>query len=237
MTTLAEHLQRLTTLEASEIEWIHLVVGDWQLVADLSFSDLVLWVPGGHEGWQTVAHVRPNTGPMVFHEDVVGKTSSRGRAWMLDQAYRERRVVAGRSPRPGDETGVREEAIPVVRLGRAIAVITRHSHHVSGRTPSRLELTYRDLAEALSSMIARGEFPSPSSPTGLRRGAPRVGDGVVVLDGEPASLTAGLEQVLLPRPAVVVAEGDAADHRPRLPADGDRITDRYLEDVDHGTRI
>jgi len=184
VTTLAEHLQRLTTLEASEIEWIHLVVGDWQLVADLSFSDLVLWVPGGHEGWQTVAHVRPNTGPMVFHEDVVGKTSSRGRAWMLDQAYRERRVVAGRSPRPGDETGVREEAIPVVRLGRAIAVITRHSHHVSGRTPSRLELTYRDLAEALSSMIARGEFPSPSSPTGLRRGAPRVGDGVVVLDGE-----------------------------------------------------
>lgn len=184
MTTLAEHLQSSTTLEAPDIEWIHLVVGDWQLVADLSFSDLVLWVPGGVEGWQTIAHVRPNTGPMVFHEDVVGSTSARSRRTMLDAAYRTRRVVTGRASRPGDDMGVREEAIPVVRAGRAIAVITRHTHTVTGRTPSRLELTYRHLADALAAMISRGEFPSPSAPTGLRRGAPRVGDGVVVLDGE-----------------------------------------------------
>ena len=81
MTPLAEHLSSLTTLEAAEIEWIQLVVGDWQLIADLSFSDLVLWVPGGPEGWRTIAHVRPNTGPMVFHDDVVGSVSSQiGRA-------------------------------------------------------------------------------------------------------------------------------------------------------------
>ena len=38
------------------------------------------------------------------------------------------------------------------------------------------------LADALARMIAAGEFPHASAPTGLRRGAPRVGDGVIRLD-------------------------------------------------------
>jgi two-component sensor histidine kinase len=33
-------------------------------------------------------------------------------------------------------------------------------------------------------MIARGEFPSPGAPTGQRRGAPRVGDGLLRLNSE-----------------------------------------------------
>ena len=184
MTTLAEHLRRLSTFEDADVEWLHLVVGDWQLIADLSFSDLVLWVPGGPDGWRTVAHVRPNTGPMVFYDDVVGSTSTRTRRALLEEAFTTRRVVLGREPSRSDDMGVREEAVPVVRDGRALAVITRHSLTVSQRTPSRLELTYRGLADQLVGMISRGEFPSPSAPTGMRRGAPRVGDGVVVLDAE-----------------------------------------------------
>ncbi len=184
MTTLAEHLQRITTLQEPDIEWLHLLVGDWQLLADLSFSDLVLWVPGGVEGWQTVAHVRPNTGPMVFYDDIVGRTSSRSRRTMLDEAYRTHSVVPDRDVVDSGDPEVREEAIAVVRAGRAIAVLTRHWHRVGTRTPSRLELTYRTLADALGRMIAAGDFPSAAAPTGLRRGAPRVGDGVVLLDVE-----------------------------------------------------
>lgn len=182
MTTLAEHLRHLTSLADPEVEWLHLVVGDWQLIADLSFSDLILWVPG-HDGWQTVAHVRPNTGPMVFYDDVVGSMSSRTRRSLLDEAYRGHTVLAG--PDPGAEDGaIREEAFPVVHRGRSLAVITRHSHLVAQRTPSRLEVTYRGLADSLARMIAAGDFPFPAAPTGMRRGAPRVGDGVVVLDVE-----------------------------------------------------
>ena len=72
MTTLAEALRSSTSLQDAEVEWLHLVVGDWQLLADLSFSDLVLWVPASDGSWRAVAHVRPNTGPMVFYEDIVG---------------------------------------------------------------------------------------------------------------------------------------------------------------------
>jgi two-component sensor histidine kinase len=180
--TLNEVLHASTDLAPGEVEWLQLLVGDWQLISDLSFADLVLWVPGGLEGWLAVAHVRPTTGPMVFFEDVVGRRTPRGRQSLLDQAYADRRIVRERDPIFREDMPVREEAIPVVKAGRALAVITRHTNLAAMRTPSRLELTYQALADALARMIAAGEFPNVSAPTGQRRGAPRVGDGVIRLD-------------------------------------------------------
>jgi two-component sensor histidine kinase len=180
--TLNEVLQSATDLAPAEVEWLQLLVGDWQLISDLSFGDLVLWVPGGLEGWLAVAHVRPTTGQMVFFEDVVGRRTHRGRQSLLDQAYLDQRIVREKDPIFRDDMPVREEAIPVVREGRALAVITRHTNLAAMRTPSRLELTYQALADALARMIAAGEFPNTSAPTGQRRGAPRVGDGVIRLD-------------------------------------------------------
>ncbi|MGL5851254.1 MAG: histidine kinase N-terminal domain-containing protein, partial [Phycicoccus sp.] len=51
-------LRTTAGLTPAESEWLHLLVGDWQLVADLSFADLVLWVRDGRGGWRAVAHVR-----------------------------------------------------------------------------------------------------------------------------------------------------------------------------------
>lgn len=184
MGTLADHLRAVPTFERPDIEWLHLLVGDWQLIADLSFSDLILWVPSGGEEWLAVAHVRPNTGAMVFYDDIVGSTASSGRRAVLDEALRTQRVIAKPAPTYREDTAVREEAVPVVRDGRCIAVMTRHTNLSSGRTPGRLEVVYRGLADALAAMIAAGEFPSPSAPTGARRGAPRVGDGVIQLTAE-----------------------------------------------------
>jgi two-component sensor histidine kinase len=180
--TLNELVRTHTDLGTTDVEWLHLLVGDWQMLSDLSFADLVLWVPGGVEGWLAVAHVRPTTGQMVFFEDVVGRRTHRGRQTLLDQAYAERRIVRQKDPSFRDDMPVREEAIPVVKAGRALAVITRHTNLAAMRTPSRLELTYQALADALARMIAAGEFPNVSAPTGQRRGAPRVGDGVIRLD-------------------------------------------------------
>lgn len=182
MPTLNEALSQATDLAPAEVEWLHLLVGDWQLLADLSFADLVLWVPGGVEGWLAVAHVRPTTGQMVFFDDVVGRRSHRGRHALLDQAYTGQRIVRSKEPTFRDDMPVREEAIPVVKAGRPLAVLTRHTNLAAMRTPSRLELTYQAIADALARMIAAGEFPHASAPTGLRRGAPRVGDGVIRLD-------------------------------------------------------
>jgi two-component sensor histidine kinase len=101
---------------------------------------------------------------------------------MLDQAVRAQRLIGTPEPTMREDISIREDAVPVCRDGRVIAVVTRHQNLTGARTPSRLELTYRDLADSLMRMVAAGDFPSVSAPTGMRRGAPRVGDGVIHLD-------------------------------------------------------
>jgi two-component sensor histidine kinase len=181
--TLSELLRERTTLPTPDVEWLHLLVGDWQLIADLSFADLVLWVRTTEGVWEAVAHVRPTTGQLVFVEDQVGRVADPGRtAGLLTEAEAEQRIIRVREVDGGAEGAVREEYIPVVRDGRVVAILTRHTNLWSTRTPSRLEITYLATADALCRMVTGGEFPHSSAPTGLRRGAPRVGDGVLRLD-------------------------------------------------------
>ena len=187
MATLSELLRGRTDLPDHDVEWLHLLVGDWQLVADLSFADLVLWVRSTGDRWEAVAHVRPTTGQLVFVDDQVGRVADRGpMSELVEESATEQRILRVRQAkveRPGlPDQSVREEYIPVVRQGRVVAVMTRHTNLWTTRTPSRLELTYLATADALCRMVTGGEFPHGSAPTGLRRGAPRVGDGVIRLD-------------------------------------------------------
>ncbi|HEX5967142.1 MAG TPA: histidine kinase N-terminal domain-containing protein [Intrasporangium sp.] len=192
MATLSELLRSRTALGDAEVEWLHLLVGDWQLIADLSFADLVLWVrpatgTRGAEGpWAAVAHVRPTTGHLVFVDDQVGRTADHDHVGpLLDEAAAEQRILRVRQvevPSDNGHQSVREEYIPVVREGKVVAIVTRHTNLWTTRTPSRLEITYLATADALCRMVSAGEFPHSTAPTGLRRGAPRVGDGVIRLD-------------------------------------------------------
>jgi two-component system, sensor histidine kinase PdtaS len=184
--TLADLVRDRTVLSVADAEWLHLLVGDWQLLSDLSFADLVLWLPEDDgTAWVAGAHVRPVTGPMVFFEDQVGVRVERGRRGQIDAAYDEARILRERDPDWNDEDiPVREEAIPVMRDGRPIAVLTRHTNLATARMPSRLELSYLAAADDLARMISTGAFPIVGAPTGSRRGAPRVGDGFVRLDAE-----------------------------------------------------
>jgi two-component sensor histidine kinase len=181
--TLNELVRANTDLESADVEWLHLLVGDWQMLSDLSFADLVLWVPDRtSDGWVAVAHCRPSTGPTVYYDDVVGARAPRGRRVQVDRAWDLRRICRERDPEWHDDVPVREEAVPVVRRGTVIAVVARHTNLATARTPSRLELTYLQCADDLARMISTGEFPVTGAPTGSRRGAPRVGDGLIRLD-------------------------------------------------------
>ncbi len=185
MPTLNDLVRRHGDLDDAEREWLHLLVGDWQLIADLSFADLVLWLPtAAHDEYVAVAHCRPSTGATVYYEDQVGRRLLRGRRPQLDRALDEGRICRERDPEWLRDIPVREEAIPVVRRGRALAVLARHTNLAAARTPSRLELTYLQCADALVGMVASGHFPTVDAPTGVRRGAPRVGDGLITVDEE-----------------------------------------------------
>lgn len=185
MPTLNDLLRSNTDLEPADMEWLHLLVGDWQMMSDLSFADLVLWVRDRtSEGWIAVAHCRPSTGATVYYDDLVGQRAPRGRRVQVDRAWELRRITRDRDPEWHDDVPVREEAIPVVRRGNVVAIVGRHTNLAAARTPSRLELTYQQCADDLARMIAAGDFPVIGAPTGSRRGAPRVGDGLLRLDRE-----------------------------------------------------
>lgn len=186
MATLSEMIGSHSTLSAQDVEWLHLLVGDWQVVADLAFADLVLWLPTSDGDFVAIAHVRPSTGATVYHHDVVGARVPPGVRPILRRVLDEQHAVRDREPRWSGTYAVREEAVPVVRAGRAIAVLARQTNLAGARTPGRLELNYVEAADELCAMISRGEFPLANAATGPRRGAPRVGDGLVRLDASGA---------------------------------------------------
>jgi len=184
VSTLSTLAARHAELAAADLEWLHLLVGDWQVVSDLAFADLVLWLPTSDGDFVAIGQCRPSTGATVHYDDVVGSRVPEGQRPQLQRALDERRPQRSREPRWFGSYAVREEAVPVVRDGRTIAVVARQTNLGGTRTPSRLELNYVEAADDLFAMIANGEFPAPDAPTGPRRGAPRVGDGLVRLNTE-----------------------------------------------------
>jgi two-component system, sensor histidine kinase PdtaS len=173
-----------TALGAADLEWLHLLVSEWQLLSDLSFADLVLWVPTlDGSRYVSVAQMRPNTGPTSHQDDMVGHLVPRGRRPLLDAALDEGRIVREGDPEWREEVPVRVESIPVRREGRVLGVIARNTNLLTVRTPSRLELTYLQSASDLAQMIASGAFPYPGR-HGESDLSPRVGDGLLRLDVE-----------------------------------------------------
>lgn len=182
MPTLTELVRSHTELEAADVDWLHLLMADWQIVADLSFADLVLWLPDRNgQGFWAGGQIRPTTGPTSYVDDVIGTFMPIGRRPLLDAAWREGRLVREGDQEWRDDVPVRIESIPVRRGDRVIAVIARNTNLLGVRTPSHLELTYLRTAADLTTMIAGGHFPS-STQRSDDADTPRVGDGFIRVD-------------------------------------------------------
>jgi two-component sensor histidine kinase len=174
-----------TDLSDADLDHLRALVADWTLLSDLAFADLVLWLPTWHGGGFVAAdQVRPTTGPTGMFDDIVGQYAARGRRPLLDRAVASRLVVAERGvvgPAP-------IESIPVIRAGRLLGVIERHSA-MSGRGVGPLEQAYLEAADELAAMVVDGTFP-PAQPLARTGSPPRVGDGMVRLDAEGTVLFA-----------------------------------------------
>jgi two-component sensor histidine kinase len=180
--SLPELVRDHTDLGPEDVAWLGLLQADWQIIADLSFADLVLWLPDRvGTGYWAAGQMRPTTGPTALVDDVVGSFVATGRRSLLDAALREGRIAREGDPEWRDDVPIRVEAIPVRRGDRIIALVARNTNLHGVRTPSRLELSYLQTASELSQMIAHGSFPF----TGQRSDhadSPRVGDGFIKVD-------------------------------------------------------
>jgi two-component system, sensor histidine kinase PdtaS len=172
-----------TAAEATaRAETLHRLVGDWQLLADLSFADLVLFVPDVDGRFVVVAQMRPTTGPTAYQDDLVGRVVVAADHPQLVVAATEGRICREGDPIWSGGIPVREEALPVRVGGRIVAVVARATNLVAARTPSQLEIAYLRSANDLAQMLSEGRWPYPGEP--VPEGGPRVGDGLIRLDGQ-----------------------------------------------------
>jgi two-component system, sensor histidine kinase PdtaS len=183
MSALSYLLASNTSLTAAQTGHLQQLVAEWQLLSDMSFADLLLWVPIPPDGtFLCAAQCRPTTGPTAYLHDRVGEKLPEDRAVALHTAMAESRIFRESDPDWEDGIPIRREAIPIVFEGQTIAVLGRDSNLTSVRSPSQLELAYLQSAADLASMVATGQFPGP---TGQREegSGPRVGDGMIRVDG------------------------------------------------------
>jgi len=181
MSVLSSLARRHTTLSDREVEHLHHLVADWQLLADLNFADLLLFGSlRDREAYVVLAQVRPYPAQTLYQEDMVGRVMEAADRDRVRLALSEGRIVREGDPEWREGTPIREEAIPVRYRDRIVAVVSAEQNLAAARTPSQLELSYLQAAAEIEQMIAEGHFPFASSEE--REISPRVGDGFMRLD-------------------------------------------------------
>lgn len=189
MSTLSNLVHAQGYLNDEDVEWLHRLSGDGQLLADLASADIVIWVAAEDGTFVAVAHARPSGPATLFYRDIVGERVRPQWRTQVQGAFESGEIIDSSSPDWFEETPTRVRAVPIAR-GRGglvtdapiIGVLTRHTNLGEARTPSRQQITFDECANDLFGMITSGEFPDLSAPTSPRRGAPRASDGLIRID-------------------------------------------------------
>ncbi|MGM7666262.1 sensor histidine kinase [Microbacterium sp. A93] len=189
MSTLSDLVHAQGCLTDNDVEWLHRLSGDGQLLADLASADIVIWVATNDGSFVAVAHTRPSGAATLFYRDIVGDQVRPQWRTQVQGAFDSGDIVDSSSPDWFEETPTRVRAVPIVReRGKAgerppvIGVVTRHTNLGEARVPSRQQITFDECANDLFRMIRSGEFPDLAAPTSPRRGAPRASDGLIRID-------------------------------------------------------
>ena len=182
--TLTNILNRSEGLSSTDREWLHQLVGDWQVISDVSFADLLLIVPGVHDDYVFAAHCRPATAATLFDEDVVGTACDSALTATIEQ------VLADGKSRERELRNLVMSVNSVRREDNVIAVMAVVTAFEPDRVPSQIQGNYEQVSSALIHMVTTGEFPFENMPTGVRHGTPRLTDGFVQIDEDGTILYA-----------------------------------------------
>lgn len=187
MANIDDRISELGALTESDFSHIKALLAEWQLLSDLSFADLILWIPKRKDylnwptGYIAMSHIRPTTAATVFPTDLIGNEISWGENPRIDKVLKTGEIDRDMDPELKGDIWIKEEIVPVFHEGRVIAVITRHRNAEAMRSMSKLELNYREIAHKIYRMLAEGNFPFQNS-IYRAESAPRVGDGLIRLE-------------------------------------------------------
>ena len=181
MPTLIELAHEHTELEHGAVEHLAALVSEWGMLADFCFADMLLYIPVDKDRWLICAQVRAATGQTLYHSDYVNTWASDTERILLDQCVKTNGAVQGEIFVQIINGPANMLAIPVRYEGRIIAVLSREWVVDNARRPGQLETTYADIFSKFAEMVAQGLFPFEGRVADASV-APRVGDGVIVLD-------------------------------------------------------
>ena len=181
MPTLIELAHEHTELEHGAVEHLAALVSEWGMLADFCFADMLLYIPVDKDRWLISAQVRAATGQTLYHSDYVNTWASDTERILLDQCVKTNGAVQGEIFVQIINGPANMFAIPVRYEGRIIAVLSREWVVDNARRPGQLETTYADIFSKFAEMVAQGLFPFEGRVADASV-APRVGDGVIVLD-------------------------------------------------------
>lgn len=181
MLSLSQVVGQHSGLSQPDHDWLTALVREWHLLADTSFSDLLLWVPDRDDNmFWAAAQVRPNTGPTALEDDVVGECVAYDPEHLVTTAYLSREIVETTEHALAVNNPVGIWAVPVIRHGECIAVVERHTNQMGIRAPGALEDNYLEVAAVLTNMLWHGHFPV--EPPSVVSVSPKVGDGLMRTD-------------------------------------------------------
>jgi two-component system, sensor histidine kinase PdtaS len=183
MPKLSELLREQTTLDREQVGHLNRLVSEWGMLADFCFSDLLLYVPTIDGRWGVVGQVRPATGQTMYHTDWVGSWASEPEMALLNQAVETGLPCEGEITADDVPPDTHLRAIPVSCGGKRIGVLTREWIDQGLRRPGELERAYDAVFDRFEKMVVDGVFPFTQR-SGDSSAAPRVGDGVMLLDAD-----------------------------------------------------
>jgi len=196
VSTLSDLMKQYGQEHEPDLEWLLALVADWQVIADLSFADLVLWISDGKKGFIAAGHARPSSAATVFYRDITGKSVEKAWASIVSKAFTTGEIVEYGQPDVYQGVPARLSAIPVFRrlnvtsgddiTPSPIAVVTKHTNLGEAAAPNKTRINLSALGDKLLNMVADGSYPMFSAQSAPRRGAPRVNDGLLHLDASGA---------------------------------------------------
>ena len=135
----------------------------------------------------TASSCSPRSGPVTgqtnYPQDLVGTVVDEVERPLYARCWRSGDIVRGDTAALGSKDRVRVQVIPVRSDDRLIGLVTREESMTLARRSGELERTYFDVFDRFARMIADGTFPFDVDEVEMES-APRVGDGVIVIDAE-----------------------------------------------------
>ena len=159
------------------------LVRRWGFLADLCFSDLLIYIPSDSSAKEFVvaAQVRPATSQTVHPRDLVGIYYDAASIGVVESALKSGGMAFAEWVDPNSNHMVVSNCIALRADGNVFGILARDYMLNPLRIHGELESTYVKIFDRFTKMILAGDYPYKVDDSAS---IPRVGDGVVLLDAD-----------------------------------------------------